>query len=814
MTASRAVLSPPAGNPDQLSQAAQHLALVAARVQDTTTARDGAHGWGLARSWRGPAFECARDEAATVGAECTTVGAALGPVVAALQRYAAILRDAHRRVASLAQEWDSGARRREQARHDALASLDPVLLASGLGAPSIAATQRMADQEWASLQADLRTRHTAILRSVEAAAGDAAACVWGFVRTLPGGTDDPVRVALLARLPLTEGAVRLAEARALVAALVAGSGRPVGAWSSPQARHIAALGVRAGDPFVAQALMEAMDPASLGRFVERLLAHVYSVVHQRADWSAEAEPALIVLGTALMTAANADAGVALDAGSAARLDRWRTGWLAELANMGSAQVGERVYDPPFTGFTAQAILMDRAIRADPGMGPGTAYAAIVGTALVDADRLAPNIPPPARGPWAVRSPADGIDPVEVLLRAVREDSTAATALLTARLGDGQPVVRYLAGDRLLRAVGQAPTAATSILADVLRKTAVGTDEQSTSIAGAALDGFSAVAEHLASLEAPSLLAADRHLQGLRSVLADLLARHPDAVWAAINDPADPRTWPEDDEVGHPWAVAAEDGWSVRLLNRSRLAALLGELGKDGVVPGTVPTAGAPALALVLTALIGAHSTELAGALNSRDAAQRDAAIVRLGQVTGFVVESARQAVVQVQVGADAAVAERRALVDKITSYIQLPNALKRNLPGIVATLVLGLVRTSVQRIGYGEATMDNAQRTDKAADVERARVEAAVRALGFDLVSVGGWWDAQHDPLDWLRAHPGPAFCGSDGMPLPLAQMTPIQRERFLAWASTVPDYTTLPSALVEAIEDGARAVRTTTAAR
>ena len=93
------------------------------------------------------------------------------------------------------------------------------------------------------------------------------------------------------------------------------------------------------------------------------------------------------------------------------------------------------------------------------------------------------------------SPAAGIDVVASLLRSIRGEPDAASALLLARLGDGQPVVRYLAGERLVRGAGWPPPAANDALAALLAETATGTDERSVTIAGAALDGFGAAAEH-------------------------------------------------------------------------------------------------------------------------------------------------------------------------------------------------------------------------------------------------------------------------------------------------------------------------------
>ena len=108
------------------------------------------------------------------------------------------------------------------------------------------------------------------------------------------------------------------------------------------------------------------------------------------------------------------------------------------------------------------------------------------------------------------------------------------------------------------------------LAALLAETATGTDERSVTIAGAALDGFGAAAEHPERAgngdAAAGALALDGQMQGLRFVMADLLARHPDAAWASVNDPINALAWPIDAADGHPWAVLGADAWTPRLLN--------------------------------------------------------------------------------------------------------------------------------------------------------------------------------------------------------------------------------------------------------
>lgn len=811
----------PDGDEAEIGRIAGQLALVAAQVDQTVVAREGGHGWGLARSWSGPAFEAARSEAAVVAARSRDFSGGLPPVVGALQRYAAALTEARRRVALLRQEWDRGARRHDEARHDAeLAAVDPVAVAGGVALDRREAARREADREWARLQEDLRRRHTAALAPLTAGAQGALASVRGFLRSLPGDSAETVRAGLLAQLPLTDGVLRLADARALVADLVSRADRPVEIWGAPEATLIATLGDRVRDPLVAQALMEAIPPERLQRLVERLLAHLASVPVADRAWKQQFDPALDVLGSAFLVLTSQNPWAGLDGASAARMDSWRRRWLADLVATGPKLIGDPLADPPFRGFTAQAVLLDHGRHTIPQVGVGTAYAATVGVALVEADRVSDDYPPRSHLPWATDSAAHGVDAVASLLRSMRGEPEAARTVLLGRLGEGQTVVTYLAGERLLRAPGRPPPAANDALAALLAETATGSDERSVVVAGAALDGFAAAAEWFGRPgehpAAAAALALDDQFQGLRFIMADLLSLHPDTVWAGVNDPINAIVWPTSEGGAHPWAVLGPQGWTVRVLNRSRLAAVLAELAKDRLRPGKAaegpPTA--PALAHLLNSLVAVQVRDLERALASGRPEERDSSIVHLGQVTGFVAEAARQGVLQVQTGADDEVAARRERVDGIADLVTLPVKVKASLPTAVASSLLSLVREAIRRIGYGDGSIDNAAISEVQSARARAHLDDELRRLGWDLVSAAGWWDDADDPASWMQTHPGEPFCDTDGRPLALAAMTTAQRDRFLVWAAGVPAYTSVPAALVEQIEEGARAVRTATAAR
>ncbi len=813
-----AALPSPQADLPALDRIVQHLGLATARIEATTLVREAGRGWSLARAWSGPAFEAARAEAGVLAGHGRAFAEGLTPVVSALQGYAAAVAEARHRVSALQDEWDRGLVRHDRDRQAADAFIDdPALAATGAGAVRRAAAHQQADREWAALQEQLRGRHTVAVRPVTAAADRACATVRAFLADLPGDSAESIRARLLGDLPITEGALATREAHAVVAALLAAAGRPVDRWGAAEARLIGSLGERARDPRVAAALLEAVPPEALSRLVERLLAHVYSLQTQREEWTAIVDPALAVLGTAFATAASGGDTDRLDAGSAARLRAWRSGWLAELVRTGALASGDRLHDPPFSGFTAQAVLLGRAAIVAPGLTPDSAYAALVGTALVEADRVAPAVPPPGRGRWTVRSPADGVDPVEVLLRALRADPETASALLLGRLGDGRSVVSYLAGDRLLRRPGDPPMGATAALATVLALTATGSDARSVTIAGAALDGFGRAAEVAAAADGPAhALALEPQFQGLRQVMADLLARHPDAVWATVTDPIDAPDWPASDAAAHPWAVLGADGqWTVRLLNRARLAAIVGQLGRDGVIPGRPgEAASTPAVATLLNAVVAEEADGLATALRSGDPDERQAGLVRLGQVAGFLAEAARQGLLSIQIEADASAGARRARVDRLADAISLPAPVRKSLPTLVAGVVVTLLRKAVTWVGYGDTTVDNAARAARDADTARGRLETEVRRVGWDLVSAAGWWDRVDDPTAWIRARPGVSFCGPDGRPLPVAELSAAQRERLLAWSAGVPAYTTVPAELMANLEEGARAARTAGGAR
>ena len=89
MSTRDSALAWPPGEVSEIDRIASQLALVATTVDQTVVAREGGQGWGLARSWSGPAFEAARSEAAVVASRSGELAGTLTPIVAALQGYAA-----------------------------------------------------------------------------------------------------------------------------------------------------------------------------------------------------------------------------------------------------------------------------------------------------------------------------------------------------------------------------------------------------------------------------------------------------------------------------------------------------------------------------------------------------------------------------------------------------------------------------------------------------------------------------------------------------------------------------------------------------
>ncbi|MFZ1287031.1 MAG: hypothetical protein WAR57_08350, partial [Candidatus Phosphoribacter sp.] len=627
-----------------------------------------------------------------------------------------------------------------------------------------------------------------------------------------------MRGALLAELPVTAGTLQRSAARDLIANLITRAGRPVEQWGEPEGDLVASLGDAVRDPLVAQALMERMPPTLLASFVARLRAHIASVSGEGHGWRTQFDDALNTLGAAFVTVTAQRPWEFLDTAAAAWMRSWQHRWFDHLRRTGPSIVGDRLDDPPFRGFTALGVLLDHAGGSVPGVTPGVAFARTVGLAMVDADRISDDYPPQPRLPAVQGSGAEGVDVMAALLSSLRGAPDAASALLLGRLGNGQLVVHYLAGERLTRGVGGPAPPAAEALAAVLAVTATGCDEQSVSIAGAALDGFGHAAETAGGIlgGGDAVLAFEQQLQGLRYVMADLLSVHPDAIWTTINDPVNAPSWLSAPGDEQPWAILGTGGWTVRVLNRSRLAAVIGELGKDRLVPG-LATAGpptAPAMAHLLNSVIASETARLAEALSTGDLDERHAGIIRLGQVTGFVLEAARAGVIAVQERADVSAAERQALVDRIASSLSLPATLRKSIPTALAGRTLDLVRKAVIWVGYGDTTVGSAARAELNAGAVHARLESELRSLGWELVSTSGWWDPADDPLAWVQAHPGVSFCSADGRPLPLASMTAEQRERFLTWSQDVPAFTTVPSAIVAEVQEGARAVRTAIAAR
>lgn len=216
-----ALLPLPAGDPPLLLNLGKNLAYVASHGTDTVLARDGAGGLGLGGSWTGPAFAAASAEAQSGARLSQEVCDRVGPVVAAVNKYAGELTAARQTVEALREQWQAADRLLAETVHQPLpAAADP---AAGLQMVQAANAHRERSR------AELLARRTACLQALEAsedrAAASVSAALGGAVSA--GGQ----RQAILAQLPLTKQAAHRAEVAALIDQACAGLGADPASWS-------------------------------------------------------------------------------------------------------------------------------------------------------------------------------------------------------------------------------------------------------------------------------------------------------------------------------------------------------------------------------------------------------------------------------------------------------------------------------------------------------------------------------------------------------------------------------------------------------
>jgi hypothetical protein len=298
-------------------------------------------------------------------------------------------------------------------------------------------------------------------------------------------------------------------------------------------------------------------------------------------------------------------------------------------------------------------------------------------------------------------------------------------------------------------------------------------------------------------------------------LGTVLARHPDAVTAALDDSAalgvDADVVADAERLTRPGRTPGT--WEAVLRDRAATAALAGLLAFDPGSPGSVMgSAGdpggprdpgsAPALARVLGSLGAQLESDLVDAVaadRSGDAHALDAAAHRLGEVVGFTLTSAGDGLA----GRDAGVDER----NRALAGLAEAAAGKVVLPGI-ARVATPLVRVAADRVTAATLPSDTeaVQRraTTQATDETVAATAVEVRAL----VSRARPWTENQAPAAWGAPRGVARFWDDDGTPLPESAMTTEQRRAFTAWRRDVglSVYDTAPQVVRDGIEAGVRA--------
>ena len=784
-----AVLPMPLGEPGGLWSAAGALRAAAEAVTGAPLAASGGE-VGPLDGWTGEAAAAVREELTVVARREVAMADRLVRAAAVVGAYGDELDAAQRTVATLQRSWDAAV------PTDPLAAWPDAALAGIAGLHAV-------------VSADLQLAADVAAHRLRGLVGDVVAVdapgrhrtpVWGWADPAP--SDAAVREATLADLPVVSGVVARREADEL-AEQVVGDLMAIASGDSDISERVAVrLGARSRDPVVAQALWERLDPDTAGRLVDVL-----------TGFGGEAATALLaVLGAALATAVNPAYAGGADPVTRSRVDAWRERWLAQwAANVGGSR---RLPEGRAVAATwVQGVLMTGAWRS--GLSPGSRYAVTVGVAVVAADRAmqSSSVWPAAGGLSGPRSAER--DPVLAVARALEHDAEAARAWLLAPLPDGDRRLvvehlvqgRYRSMDPAAAAVSMAATAHLVTMAggDPARRDAVVLDAAFLGAAGS---------------EGRATTEPDAYRVALAPALADIgtvLARHPDAVTAALDDSAalgvDADLVADADRLTRPGRTPGT--WEAVLPDRPAAAALAGLLAFDPGSPGSVggssgepgdprDPGSAPALGRVLESLGARLESDLVDAVaadRAGDAHALDAAAHRLGEVVGFTLTSAGEGLARRDADAD----ER----NRVLAGLAQAAAGKVVLPG-VARVATPLVRMAADRVSAATLPSDTeaAQRraTTQATDEAMATTAVEVRAL----VSRARPWTADQAPAAWAVPRGTVRFWGDDGAPLPETVMTTEQRRAFTAWRRDVglSVYDTAPQVVRDGIEAGVRGGR------
>jgi hypothetical protein len=292
----------------------------------------------------------------------------------------------------------------------------------------------------------------------------------------------------------------------------------------------------------------------------------------------------------------------------------------------------------------------------------------------------------------------------------------------------------------------------------------------------------------------------------------VLARHPDAVTAALDDSAGPgvdaAAIPAADRLTRP--ARDSSAWEAVLPDRPTAAALFGVLALDGLAPDRVVTGtgartaeSAPALALVLGPLGQRLEQDVADAVRADHAGDThalDAASRRLGETLGFTLTAAGDALARRDADTDARNRVFAGLIESAVGKVAIPGAAGRFATPLVKAVADRLVTTTLPTDAESTRRRATAQATESAADAAFTDVRA--------LVSRAQPWNPDQSPQRWAATRGGVRFWDDAGIPLPESSMTTHQRRAFTAWRQEVglTVYDTAPAVVRDGVEAGVRA--------
>ncbi len=810
MTDEMITLPLPRENAAQLHRAIESLRPVASRVQEPM---------GRLPSWQpfwvGSAATTAHSEVAVLTRLAQDITVQVEAARSGLSAYAAVVTATHTTVERLRQQWRAGQRHHESER-DALRRVEAVQLSdpTGIGVIDTAARVQSLNSAWLRTRTDLLAQHGNAMRTLEAARSQCAATLAACAAGLPRISAANALEALLPQAWMPGPPAPLSEAEAWVAQLIARAGRPPSDWDSTEAGLFIGIEDRVTDPAIARALMQAIPPDELARFVERLWAEGSFAEldeegqrHRRAN-----DDALAALGLAMVVASHPGSGVA--APNAAE-DSWREGWLASLAAMAGDEVGDRKYHPPFRGAYMVAKLLDEARRANPHLGPSRRFVMVVGLAMVKDEQSNQHHPakvsPPVNDRYLLYRcwgcPTSGVDPLVSLLAALDGTATTAREFFLAPLDSDLRVIEYLIRDRVLDRRWGTINAVGDVLAQRLRETAAGasydagTSEDAVELAGLALNALGDTGAGWRTRDADERRRISSEINALRPVAADMLTRFPGTVTLGATRPG-----PESAA-----AVELKGHWFISIHDQQRMIDLLGQIALEGPPdePITSP-ADSPGFLNLWKAVVRHQLTDVDQAIAGDKYRVKEAAMNRLGLVLGFMLGSGANAVLVHNGDIDDANQVVQSLTSELLSYAKVPGAIgKAGIPGasLVANKVLDFAKAEVMKQMAEKYPTDNAEKAHAASAQANRQTRQDTDVLVWDIVSAVGDWPPGDAPEVWAEAYqlpPEARFWGADGRPLPIAQLTgPGQLDAFQRWKDLVPIYQTLPMELRLGITEG-----------